>query len=229
MNSHRPRGRRSRTSRTGRRALALQGPTSRAILAGVRRGADVASLKYFRVMPAQHRAAFPVEISRTGYTGDLGYEIWVDADAGEAAVGRADGGGTAVRHHAHRHAGPRRGAHRGRPHPARRRLRRRRKKALIALAAVLAVRDRPGPAREPRQGAVHRPGRAAPRGAGGPARQLVGLDVDWDDLERLHDEVGPAAAAPAHRVAACRCPVYRDGDAGGQGHEQHVVADARRR
>ena len=65
---------------------------------------------------------------------------------------------------------------------------------------------------QPREGAVHRPGRAArARRSDGPARQLVGLDVDWDDLERLHDEVGLAPQLPltASRVSV---PVYRDGD-----------------
>ena len=38
----------------------------------------MAALKYFRVMPARLRG-IPVEISRTGYTGDLGREIWVAA------------------------------------------------------------------------------------------------------------------------------------------------------
>ncbi|PYQ41880.1 MAG: hypothetical protein DMF77_14690, partial [Acidobacteria bacterium] len=54
-------------------ALALQGPTSRAVLESCEEGADVARLKYFRVTPARLRGV-PVEISRTGYTGDLGYE-----------------------------------------------------------------------------------------------------------------------------------------------------------
>jgi glycine cleavage system T protein (aminomethyltransferase) len=38
--------------------------------------ADVANLKYFR-MTSGKIAGIPVDISRTGYTGDLGYEIWV--------------------------------------------------------------------------------------------------------------------------------------------------------
>jgi len=58
-------------------ALALQGPTSRAILQDLC-DADLAGLRYFRVTPARLRGV-PVTISRTGYTGDLGYEIWLDA------------------------------------------------------------------------------------------------------------------------------------------------------
>ncbi|HEY6122118.1 MAG TPA: aminomethyltransferase family protein [Pyrinomonadaceae bacterium] len=57
-------------------ALALQGPTSGRLLRSLVRGADIESLKYFRVTTATI-ADVPVEISRTGYTGDLGYEIWV--------------------------------------------------------------------------------------------------------------------------------------------------------
>src|SRR3970282_1086850 len=41
-------------------------------------------------------------------------------DAAARGLGRADGGGARVRHHAHRHARPRRRPHRGRPDPARR-------------------------------------------------------------------------------------------------------------
>jgi aminomethyltransferase len=57
--------------------LALQGPLARAILLQLTRE-DLTKLKYFRVTRAALRD-IPVTISRTGYTGDLGYEIWVDA------------------------------------------------------------------------------------------------------------------------------------------------------
>jgi aminomethyltransferase len=56
-------------------ALALQGPTSGRLLKEVAE-ADIANLKYFRVTHGKI-AGIPVDISRTGYTGDLGYEIWV--------------------------------------------------------------------------------------------------------------------------------------------------------
>src|SRR3954451_18873997 len=56
-------------------ALALQGPTSGKLLKAAA-DADVANLKYFRVTHGKI-AGVPVDISRTGYTGDLGYEIWV--------------------------------------------------------------------------------------------------------------------------------------------------------
>jgi aminomethyltransferase len=58
-------------------ALSFQGPNSRKILNKV---ADdpVDVLKYFRLMQNQVDG-IPVTISRTGYTGDLGFEIWMDA------------------------------------------------------------------------------------------------------------------------------------------------------
>jgi glycine cleavage system T protein (aminomethyltransferase) len=56
-------------------ALALQGPTSGKLLKAVAE-ADIANLKYFR-MTRGKIAGVPVDISRTGYTGDLGYEVWV--------------------------------------------------------------------------------------------------------------------------------------------------------
>jgi aminomethyltransferase len=59
-------------------ALALQGPTSAGLLRAVA-DADIDSLKYFRVTTGR-LAGRPVEISRTGYTGDLGYEIWMHRD-----------------------------------------------------------------------------------------------------------------------------------------------------
>jgi len=56
-------------------ALAVQGPTSGALLRSAAE-ADIDGLKYFRVTTGQI-GGVPVEISRTGYTGDLGYEIWM--------------------------------------------------------------------------------------------------------------------------------------------------------
>jgi aminomethyltransferase len=56
-------------------ALALQGPTSGQLLKSAAE-ADIANLKYFRRTQGKI-AGVPVDITRTGYTGDLGYEIWV--------------------------------------------------------------------------------------------------------------------------------------------------------
>lgn len=59
-------------------AVALQGPTSREILKQCS-DADMDALKFFRVTSAK-LDDLDVWITRTGYTGDLGYEIWVDSD-----------------------------------------------------------------------------------------------------------------------------------------------------
>ena len=59
-------------------ALALQGPLSRTILQTLS-PADLSALRYFRLVNTTIRD-IPVTISRTGYTGDLGYELWVDAE-----------------------------------------------------------------------------------------------------------------------------------------------------
>jgi aminomethyltransferase len=64
-------------------ALALQGPLSRSVLSAVAER-TVDALKYFRVM-TNRIAGVEVEISRTGYTGDLGYELWIPA-SGALAV-----------------------------------------------------------------------------------------------------------------------------------------------
>lgn len=56
-------------------ALSLQGPESREILNAL--GGEVGDLKYFYAKQATLRDV-PVTITRTGYTGDLGYEIWTE-------------------------------------------------------------------------------------------------------------------------------------------------------
>jgi len=59
-------------------ALALQGPNARTILE-LAAGKDLSKVKYFRLTNALIRGV-PVTITRTGYTGDLGYEVWMDAE-----------------------------------------------------------------------------------------------------------------------------------------------------
>jgi len=58
-------------------ALSFQGPNTRKILNKVT-DTPVDELKYFRLMKNKIKG-IDVTISRTGYTGDLGYEIWMDA------------------------------------------------------------------------------------------------------------------------------------------------------
>jgi aminomethyltransferase len=61
-------------------ALALQGPLAGEILQQLA-GPAIAQLKYFRHAAAVI-AGMKVSVTRTGYTGDLGYELWADpADA----------------------------------------------------------------------------------------------------------------------------------------------------
>ncbi|MEM9531500.1 MAG: aminomethyltransferase family protein [Pseudomonadota bacterium] len=63
-------------------ALAVQGPTSFSVLrdAGA---AELDELKPFGFVKSRI-AGQPVLISRTGYTGDLGYELWLDPAAADA-------------------------------------------------------------------------------------------------------------------------------------------------
>lgn len=61
--------------------LSLQGPLAREILKHAL-DADLDGLKYFRLTSGLLRS-IPVTITRTGYTGDLGYELWVDAQHAE--------------------------------------------------------------------------------------------------------------------------------------------------
>jgi len=69
-------------------ALALQGPMSRNVLDSIT-GESFDELRYFRHRPAalkgsgRARSSVAFDVTRTGYTGDLGYELWVDADQAE--------------------------------------------------------------------------------------------------------------------------------------------------
>ncbi len=188
-------------------ALALQGPTSARLLRAVAQ-AEIDSLKYFRVTSGSI-ARVPVDISRTGYTGDLGYEIWMSADrAVEVWDALMEG---------------------GRPFdikPA----------GMLALdvarveAGLLLIEvDFFSSKKAQIASQMYTPfelglgrlvsfdkdrfiGRAAlaREHARGSARQIVGLAIEWDAVERLYDEVGlpPAVAATTSRVAV---PVYRNG------------------
>ncbi|MEM7799240.1 MAG: aminomethyltransferase family protein [Chloroflexota bacterium] len=58
--------------------LALQGPRSLTILNELT--PDVADLRFFRLVETTI-AGHSVTVSRTGYTGDLGYELWIPAES----------------------------------------------------------------------------------------------------------------------------------------------------
>jgi aminomethyltransferase len=170
--------------------------------------ADVRSLKYFRVTSGSI-AGVPVDISRTGYTGDLGYEIWMPWDRATrvwdalvAAGGQFDlrPAGMLALDVARIEAGlllievdffsSR--------------------KALIpsqqyspfemGLGRLVQVDKRPFVGQEALRGEKAR----------GPARQIVGVEIDWEEVEGLYEklELPPQVPATASRVPV---PVYRDG------------------
>ena len=58
-------------------AVALQGPFARAVLEAAT-GESFENLRYFRRRTSD-LAGIEVDVSRTGYTGDLGYEVWIPA------------------------------------------------------------------------------------------------------------------------------------------------------
>lgn len=188
-------------------AVALQGPLSRAILNRVS-SVNLDGLRYFRLTSAE-LAGIPVTISRTGYTGDLGYEIWVDAakagslwdkliEAGtpygvtpagilaldvarvEAGLIMLDVDYTSA------------------------------KKALIESQKSSPFELGLGWAVSFDKGEYV--GKRALRAdqQHGPARQLVGLEVEWDSLERLFNEAGLPVQLP---MAAWRSdvPIYSGG------------------
>jgi aminomethyltransferase len=188
-------------------ALALQGPTSARLLDAVA-DADIRHLKYFR-MTRGRIAGVPVEISRTGYTGDLGFEIWMPWDRAVDVWDALMKGGRAFD-----------------IHPA----------GMLALdvarveAGLLLIDvDFNSSKKALIESQKYSPfemglgrlvqldkrpfvGRAAlaDQQRRGPARQIVGLEISWPAVERLYDGLGlaPQLAATASRVPV---PVYRNG------------------
>jgi len=61
-------------------ALAIQGPTSRDLLGALADDGEIAALRFFRLRETR-LGGVPAIVSRTGYTGDLGFEVWVDAQS----------------------------------------------------------------------------------------------------------------------------------------------------
>ena len=188
-------------------ALALQGPTSARLLKAVST-APIDGLKYFKAASGEI-AGVPVDISRTGYTGDLGYEVWMPWDAALRVWDALAAAGPTFDLHA---AG------------------------MLALdvarieAGLLLIEvDFQSSRRAMIESQKYSPyelgfGRLVDLGKGpfvgraalaaehrrGHRRQIVGLEVDWTDVEKLYDAVGlpPMAPATASRVAV---PVYKDG------------------
>jgi aminomethyltransferase len=188
-------------------ALALQGPTSGKLLTAVAE-ANVASLKYFRVTHGKI-AGVNVDISRTGYTGDLGFEIWVpwkdalrvwDKLMNEGEVFDIHPAGMIALDVARIEAG------------------------LILIevdytSSKKAVIDSQkfSPAEIglgklvdlKKDNFVGRDALAA-EAKKGAARSLVGLEINWNEVETLFDKMGMAPQVPsmASRVPV---PVYRGG------------------
>jgi glycine cleavage system T protein (aminomethyltransferase) len=188
-------------------ALALQGPTSGKLLKSVAE-ADIANLKYFRVTSGKI-AGVPVDISRTGYTGDLGYEIWMAwSDAVKVWDALMDAG------------------RRFDIHPA----------GMLALdvarieAGLLLIEVdynsskkalTPSQAYSPYElgfgKMVHLDKESfvgksalAQQQKRGVARQLVGLEMDWVEIEERYEKFGLSPAAPA-QASRVHVPVYLGG------------------
>jgi aminomethyltransferase len=189
-------------------ALALQGPTSGRLLMGLAPDADIQNLKYFRVTKGTI-AGVPVEISRTGYTGDLGYEIWVASDeairvwdalmaAGRAFdihpagmlaldVARIEAGLLLIEVDFNSSKKALIDEQKYSPFElGLGRLVHLEKNRFVGQAALLAEKKK------------------------GSAREIVGLEIDWPEVERIYESVGlpPSVSPIASRVAV---PVFKDG------------------
>lgn len=189
-------------------ALALQGPTSGKLLNAVAK-ADISKLKYFRVTHGTI-AGVSVDISRTGYTGDLGYELWMNwADAVKVFDELMTKGvpfdirpaGMVALDIARIEAGL----------------------ILIEVDYISSKRAlideqkyTPGEiglgklVDLKKENFVGREALAQEEKRGGPARSLVGLEINWTEVETLYEKIGMAPQVPgtASRVAV---PVYRGG------------------
>jgi glycine cleavage system T protein (aminomethyltransferase) len=185
-------------------ALAVQGPTSARLMKTIA-DADISNLKYFR-MTSGKITSIPVDISRTGYTGDLGYEIWVDWkdavkvwDAITAAGRQFDlhPTGMLALDVARIEAG------------------------LLLLdvdytssrkALIPSQRFSPyelGFGRLLHLEKENFIGRAALEKdrANGVARQFLGLELDWDEIDALYERLGLTPAAPS-QASRVHVPVY---------------------
>jgi aminomethyltransferase len=190
-------------------ALALQGPTSGKLLHAVATSVDMGKLKYFRVAHGKI-AGIPVDISRTGYTGDLGYEVWVNwADAVKVFDALMVNGRAFDIHPAGMVA-----------------LDIARIEAGLILIEVDYISSKKALIDEQKytpgeiglgklvdlkkENFVGREALAREVKKGGPTRSLVGLEINWSEVEALYEKIGMAPQVPgtASRVSV---PVYRGG------------------
>ncbi|HJU53642.1 MAG TPA: aminomethyltransferase family protein [Pyrinomonadaceae bacterium] len=187
-------------------ALSLQGPTSGRLLKRIAE-ADIENLKYFRVTSGKI-AGVPVDISRTGYTGDLGYEIWIpsehavrvwDALMDEGRAFDIHPAGMLALDVARIEAGlllidvDFQGSKKALTEPQK----------YSPFEMGLGRLVSPDKGRFVGQAALHEERKR------GHAREIVGLEIDWTGVERLYEEAGlpPAVSAIASRVSV---PVYKN-------------------
>ena len=189
-------------------AVALQGPLSRAVLEAAT-GTPFADLGYFRRRPAT-LAGIPIDVSRTGYTGDLGYELWIPAERAVEAWDALVAAGAPYRL---RPAGM----------LALDVVRLEAGLVLIEVDYTSAVHSHiPGQNYSPYEiglgrlvdlasgDFIGRRALVAEMAAGGPARRLVGLDIEWPDIEALYAAQGLAPSAPPI-VSRSPVPVFAAG------------------
>jgi aminomethyltransferase len=191
-------------------ALAIQGPLARDVLEAAAQ-ASFADLRPFgrrtaRVGPVE------VDVSRTGYTGDLGYELWVDAshavplwdaltEAGapwalrpagllaldvcriEAGLVLAEVDYTSAR----RAHSP---GQRSSPYEVG-------LGRFVDLDKPVRFTGRDALRRERRRDEALATGSPVSRASGPLPRRLVGLELDWDDLERAYARAGLSPHLPA--------------------------------
>jgi len=192
-------------------ALSIQGPNARHIVSAAT-GGDAESLKFFGLLKTRVDG-FDAMVTRTGYTGDLGYEIWVENARALAlwdaivAAGKPYGlepAGLDAMDVTRVEAGfilngvDYFSALRCMIEP--------RKSTPYELALGWAVHLRRGESAPFIGGAA-----LAEEKVRGPKRQFVGLDIDWDEYEALFREHGlpPEVHSGGWRDAK---PVYdRDG------------------
>ena len=132
-------GRRGRGHQRRTAGLALQGRLSRDVLEAAT-GQDWTDVRVLPPARVARSRASTVDVTRTGYTGDLGYELWMPADGALAVWDRALRGRTALRDPPGRHPRAGRLARGGRPDPDRGRVlqraaRPRRRAALLARSS----------------------------------------------------------------------------------------------
>jgi aminomethyltransferase len=74
-------------------SMQIQGPKSRALMASIT-DVDLGALRYFHFIPEQVMVGgVPVWISRTGFSGELGYELFLRPEHAEALWGAVEGAG----------------------------------------------------------------------------------------------------------------------------------------